>query len=248
MISVCLASHNGALYLAEQIASILEQLSLADELIIVDDCSTDNTLDVIQAFDDERIQIYGNTSQLGHVKSFAKAIARAKGDIVFLSDQDDIWPPGRVKTMVNAMNTQGVAVIAANFHRIDKAGQTLAAPSVQLRSADSTKYLTNILGIFLGRRPYYGCTMAFRGHFRDQLLPIPGFVESHDLWIALAANLESEIHHLEDSVLQKRTHANNVSSRQRRALPIVFISRLRLLASVFILLWRAWQPKKDNGK
>ena len=99
-ISVCMATYNGEKYVLPQIRSILEQLDKHSELIIVDDFSKDKTIELIESIEDKRIKIYKNNSNQGHVKTFEIALNKAKGETIFLSDQDDIWPKNRVKDML----------------------------------------------------------------------------------------------------------------------------------------------------
>lgn len=111
MISVCIATHNGAKYIKEQIDSILSQIGPDDEIIVSDDGSTDATIDIIRSYDDARINVYYYDSSMmatafpldKPTHNFENALSKAKGDIIFLSDQDDIWMEGKVKTMVDAL-------------------------------------------------------------------------------------------------------------------------------------------------
>lgn len=91
MISVCMASYNGAIFIKQQAVSILNQLGLEDELIISDDGSKDNTLEILASLNDSRIKIYHHSAPHGVVSNFENAIKHASGDYIFLSDQDDIW-------------------------------------------------------------------------------------------------------------------------------------------------------------
>lgn len=93
MISVCMATYNGEEYIKEQLESILCQLGEMDEIIISDDGSTDNTLNIIESYNDSRIKIHINTGKHGFVYNFENALQKAKGEYIFLSDQDDIWLP-----------------------------------------------------------------------------------------------------------------------------------------------------------
>ena len=92
-ISVCMASYNGENFIEKQIKSILLQLSSSDELIIVDDCSTDRTVERINAFKDSRIQLVQNISNSGEILSFSKAISLSKNKYIFEyvdSDLDEL--------------------------------------------------------------------------------------------------------------------------------------------------------------
>src|SRR5450759_5141604 len=93
MISICMASYNGSRYIERQLLSILCQLGEADEVILVDDHSSDATLEVVERLSDKRIKIYRNGSNEGVLRTFERAIGLASGDIIFLSDQDDVWYP-----------------------------------------------------------------------------------------------------------------------------------------------------------
>ena len=96
-VSVCMATHNGGKFVREQICSILAQLSADDELVITDDCSTDDTIQIISDIGDSRIDLWRSPIHLGHVGAFTNSMQRAGGEIVLLADQDDIWLPHRVE-------------------------------------------------------------------------------------------------------------------------------------------------------
>lgn len=209
-VSICMATFNGQNYLKLQIASIIEQMAPDDELIVVDDASTDGTPAYLQGLSDPRIHITRNEKNLGHVQSFAKAIGLASRQMIFMSDQDDIWVPGRLRAMC-ALLAAGSALVSTNSGFIDANGQP--APPLQpgLKQCESGSHWTNIWGIFNGRASYYGCAMALREELRDIILPIPPYVESHDLWIAMAANIVNNNQHLERITLLRRIHGTNAS-------------------------------------
>src|SRR5690606_1343296 len=98
-VSVCMASYNGSRYLPAQLSSILSQLGPDDELIVVDDASTDDSVAVVQGFADSRVRLLVNEKNCGHVASFARAIAEANLPVIMLADQDDVWLDGRVAQM-----------------------------------------------------------------------------------------------------------------------------------------------------
>src|SRR5665648_141557 len=91
MISVCLPTHNGSKYIIQQLNSIICQLKEEDEIIISDDSSEDNTCELIQAINDKRIKIYREGKFSSYVFNFENAIKHARGDHIFLCDQDDVW-------------------------------------------------------------------------------------------------------------------------------------------------------------
>ena len=102
MISVCIATYNGEPFIAAQLESIIAQLSPEDEIIISDDGSTDRTLEVVQALDFPCVRILHHEGEHGYVSNFENALRAARGDVIFLSDQDDLWKPGKVEQIGRA--------------------------------------------------------------------------------------------------------------------------------------------------
>ena len=106
MISVCLATYNGEKFITRQLDSLVNQLTESDQIIVVDDGSKDQTVDLIKEKYGDRVQIHVNDKNVGAIKNFEKAISLAKGDILFLCDQDDIWEDHKVKKVLLAFNDQ----------------------------------------------------------------------------------------------------------------------------------------------
>lgn len=213
-ISVCMACYNGELYIEEQIASILTQLEEGDELIIIDDCSTDHTAAQIKKQIDKRICYIRNAENIGVNRSFEKAIGLAKNDFIFMADQDDLWTKERVASMIVKLR-EGKLLVSGNSVAIDGQGKKTDYDLGTLRETDSSRYRSNIFKIFAGKAYYYGCAMAFRKELKQVILPFPSFIESHDLWIAMAANMLKSNGHLEKIVLKRRIHGKNASVLQR---------------------------------
>jgi len=210
-ISVCMATYNGAAYVEDQVSSILAQLQAADELIIVDDCSKDDTVARLQRFTDSRVRVSRNESNRGHVSSFEKALGMARHPIIMLADQDDRWLSGRVSALIDALRASGALVASSNTDFMNAAGERIDYRMDRLQAGDSRRHLRNVLRIFRGTAAYFGCAMAFRRELLDLVLPVPRFVEAHDLWIALASNLVGSNVHVERDTLTRRIHGQNLS-------------------------------------
>lgn len=213
-ISVCMASYNGAKYIEKQIESILDQLRLGDELIIVDDCSTDDTVSIIKKFNSDYIKLFKNEKNIGYVRNFEKALGLAKNKYICLADQDDVWIDGRLQKLEDKIKSENVFLVASNFNpsfedpKNDK-------KFLKLKIESSTKYLGNIIRIFQGKSAYYGCTMMINKELLKFILPFPKYIEAHDLWIAMNANILKSIHHLSDDTLIYNVHQNNTSLKKR---------------------------------
>ena len=101
--SVCMATFNGETYVGRQLESILDQLSADDEVIVVDDCSTDGTIEAVRRLNDPRIAVHVNDRNRREVYSFSRAISLARHQNIFLSDQDDVWLPEKLAHAASAL-------------------------------------------------------------------------------------------------------------------------------------------------
>jgi glycosyltransferase involved in cell wall biosynthesis len=227
--SICMATYNGERFLQEQVESILSQIQVDDELVIVDDASTDGTLAYLKSIRDRRLRVYSNASNIGHVQSFAKAISLAHGMYILMADQDDIWIDGRLNIFREALAI-GPGLVSTNSEFIDSEGRMISPLHPDLLEADSERHITNIFRIFTGKAYYDGCAMGLRRELLRLVLPIPNYVESHDLWIAMAGNLAKTNRHLARYTLRRRVHGNNASV-VKRSLFLKLISRVIFLLS-----------------
>jgi glycosyltransferase involved in cell wall biosynthesis len=238
-VSVCMASYNGEKYIARQLQSILNELTDDDEIVVVDDCSTDGTVEAVNGLGNPRIRVHVNDRNRGEVYSFSRAISLARNDFLFLSDQDDIWVPGRAAVMKQRLVESGASVVTSNFDWMGAHEEQIDVPYDGVAARDSRKHLKNIIDIFAGKTNYFGCAMAFRREFVAMVAPIPSYVESHDLWIALAGNLAGSNAHLDEKTLRKRKHANNVTSTvSTRSLYRKLRSRVVFAVSLAVLFGR----------
>lgn len=240
--SVCLASYRGARYITEQLESILTQLGPNDELVIVDDESPDDTVEQIKTFDDGRIRLIEARLNQGYVKSFEQAVLAARGEYILLSDQDDVWLPGRLELIVDALQTS--RVVASNF---DVLGDGARPNIPRLRHEDSRRHAANIFGILVGYRAYYGCAMGFRRDVVPLFAPVPRYlVESHDLWLAICGNLAGSIRHLDESTLLRRIHDDNATPRSWRSLSAIVRARIMLLRCLAVA-WGRVRRSQGSG-
>ena len=238
-ISVCMSTYNGEKYVLEQIKSILNNIADSDELIIVDDFSNDKTVELIYNLKDKRIKLLINNKNSGEVFSFNRALSNASNNYIFLSDQDDIWFNERVKLMIQGLQQSDAYLLTSNFSWIDQDGKSIHIEYDGVKSTTSNKYYKNILDIFIGKTNYFGCAMLISKDFLKIILPIPKFTESHDLWIALCANLFNKNLHINNKTFFKRSHESNATSTiSNRNLFKKIWSRCIFLISIIVILKR----------
>lgn len=227
MNSVCVTTYNGERYIEQQLRSILEQIAADDEVIVSDDGSTDNTLKIVDSIGDKRIRIRHSSAHY-FKDNFIEAMCEAKGDIVFLSDQDDVWLPGKYERCIkeleevdlvctNSEMTDGeLNIIEPNFFSIYHSG-----PGVFKNALNNT---------------YYGSCMAFRRSLLKAALPMPSTREiGHDIWLGLVAEMTGKVRFIDTPYLLYRRHedaktsTNGLLHRSKRPLWLKIWSRVVVL-------------------
>jgi glycosyltransferase involved in cell wall biosynthesis len=225
-ISVCIATYNGERFLNDQMSTILPQLSATDEVIIVDDASTDGTVNVIQGFDDGRILLIRHESNQGVVKSFERALCSATGDIIFLSDQDDLWSPDKVSEFLRAFKEQpDSAIVISDATIINEHG------AIVVRSACARRRFRPGLIANLFHARFVGCRMAFRSTLVPKVLPFPNHLRIvHDIWIGTANwALGGKSWYIDKPLTFYRLHGNNLTAGARLPLKVKLQLRMDLL-------------------
>ena len=199
MISICIATYNGARYIGEQLASILKQLSAEDEVVVSDDGSTDGTLDIVRSFNDRRIRIVDGPQRHSPTLNFEWALRNAKGEYIFLADQDDVWLEGKVRRCVEEL--QMCDCVVSDARVTDSLLNTTSESLFQLMHVRRGR-LSNLLW----RNGYTGCCMAFKREVLSKALPFPTDVPMHDIWIGNVAAFCGSLHFIDDRLLLFRRH------------------------------------------
>ena len=203
-ISVCMTTFNGAQFVSQQLESILAQLPLSAELIVVDDASTDETVSLIERFEDPRIKLYRNKTNVGVVKSVERALMTSTKEIIFTADQDDVWLLNKIDTVLNAI-TQNTSLVVHDAIVTDQ--QLLPQPlSYFDRLSPSKNPLRNLF-----KNTLIGAMMAFPRSLINEALPFPERIGMHDIWLGLVASRTGAIELLPDKLIYYRRHINNAS-------------------------------------
>lgn len=204
MISVCMPTYNGELFIKDQLDSILLQLSSQDEIIISDDSSTDNTVKIIKNYQDSRIKLLEGNRFHSPIFNMENALVHAKGDYIFLSDQDDIWLDNKVEVMMRYLNNHDCVVSDAVV--VDANLKELHPSYFEIRKCH-TGIVRNIV-----KNGYIGCCMAFRRSLLDKIIPFPRSIPMHDMWIGINAERYGKSIFINDKLIKYRRHESNASA------------------------------------
>lgn len=229
-----MCTYNGEKFLMEQLESIANQSQLPDELIICDDKSTDNTINIIKKFQEKapfKVKFVINSKQLGSTKNFEKAIGLCSGDIIFLADQDDFWMIDKVEQIINYFDTHPeVALVFTNADITDgllgDLGYSLWEAINFSLNEQAKLENSNQLEVLLKKNVVTGATAAFRTKYNETILPISqNWI--HDGWIAIILAMEERIGFIDQSLIKYRQHSNNQigALKQKVALKKLLVNR-----------------------
>lgn len=229
MVSVCLATYNGAEFITELLKSILNQLEENDEIILSDDNSSDHTLDCVRKIKDSRIHIYINKHKSGPVGNFENALIKAKGDYIFLADQDDVWLPGKIREVSNHLKVNDL--VLSDCIVVNKSLEIIHPSFFTFRKSRPGFFYN------LHRNSYVGCCMAFRREVLNIILPFPKNLHMHDWWIGLLVQLTGKVYFHQTPLILYIRHGNNASptgeNKSANSLQKQVLIRLILLKHLF---------------
>ena len=203
-VSVSIATYNGEPYIKQQLESIINQIHKPDEIIICDDGSSDRTLSVIKNVKQKtqvEIKLYENKKRLGYSKNFEKALGISKGDIIFMSDQDDFWFEDKISKVVDKIDCRDESVIINDCYFTDENlkidGET-KLERIRRYGLDDTSFVS-------------GCCTAISGKIKPLILPIPTEHFTYDDWIHKVSHKISKRKIIEEPLQLYRIHGKNTS-------------------------------------
>ncbi|MGH8163306.1 MAG: glycosyltransferase family 2 protein, partial [Rhodanobacteraceae bacterium] len=226
--SVVLCTFNGVRFLPALWDNLLAQTRLPDEIVVRDDASRDGTWEKLQSLRVAAVargidvSLARNPENLGYAKNFETALADASGDILFLCDQDDLWHPGKLSTMLARFEQcPRLTLLHADARLIDAAGNDMRC--TLFRALEVTRKETDRIhrggafDVLLRRNLATGATLALRRALLADAMPFPD-EWVHDEWLAIIAASLGEVDCLETPLMDYRQHGGNQIGAQRRNL------------------------------
>jgi glycosyltransferase involved in cell wall biosynthesis len=221
-ISVALCTYNGALFVAEQVASILGQSRPIDELVLSDDASTDGSVGLVRRLIDEHsaatgrsisLRVFENPVPLGVVGNFEQAITACTGDLIALCDQDDRWDPLKLETIVAEFSRHpDLLLVNSDARLVDAAGEPLGHTLFEALAVTPEEFALVRSGdgfeALLKRNLVTGATTVFRRSLLDFAAPFPSSWV-HDEWLAILAAAFGRFDLLASPLIDYRQHGGN---------------------------------------
>lgn len=205
LISVVIATYNGERFIGKQLDSILSQTYTNIELVVVDDCSSDRTVSILNDYANRfsNIHIYINEQNLGYVKNFEKGMLLANGDFIAPSDQDDIWLPEKLAILMREIGDN--AIVYCNSELIDDednpVGKKLSDVKKLISFDDCLNYTVG------NSAPGHG--MLFPKKLVADSVPLPTMIP-HDYWLGFVATFYSQLKYIDQPLVLYRQHSENV--------------------------------------
>jgi glycosyltransferase involved in cell wall biosynthesis len=216
-ISVVMSTYNGEEYLYELLESLYKQTKSIYEVVIIDDCSTDNTVNIINNFIDEKkitnFHIYINDCNCGWKINFIEGFEKATGDIIFPCDQDDIWYSDKIERMEEIMsNNDEIMVLASNYTPFYSKGSIKISSKItnQFKNDGNVyKYRFNEKFLLIDRP---GCVYCFRKDFYTKIKSDWISKYSHDTFLWVYSNIYDGLYIFDYATIKYRRHNSNASS------------------------------------
>ena len=239
-ISVAMCTYNGAAHLPEQLASIVAQTRTVDELVVCDDGSKDPTVTLLEDFRTRApfpVRVEANETNLGSTQNFAKAVSLCSGDVIVLSDQDDVWLPGKVGRLEEEFRRHAEALLVFSDARVvdDRLRPTgeYLWHTIPFTPAEQRLFqLGKGLSVLLRLNVVTGATAAFRSRLRIPALPFPQ-CWVHDGWLAAVAAAVGECRPVEEQLVLYRRHATQQIGADRLTFRMQLDSARRMDARYF---------------
>jgi len=228
LISIVIATFNGAKYITPQLQSVINQTYKNLEIIIVDDCSTDNTVPILKEFAaiDDRIRIYQNEENRGYIKNFEKGMLLSTGEFLMPCDQDDIWNKTKIEILLH--NIDDNILIYCDSLMIDESGVSLNKKLSDIKNLQSF----NDCLVFVIGNSVSGHASLFKRELLYKTIPFPDFF-TYDWWIAFCALLYGKIKFIDFPLVYYRQHSHStigaIKTKGKQKNRVNYLQQLEIL-------------------
>ena len=251
-VDVLLATYNGEKYIREQIESILNQTYKNIRLIISDDCSKDNTPEILKEYEknDNRVELYIQEENLGVVKNIEFLLGKVKDKYYMLSDQDDVWKEQKIEKSVEKLKNENLDLVFGDLEVVDENLNTLYGSFNKFMKLDRKieKYIDSYKLQYL-YNCITGCTIISRKKLIDKILPLPNNSKYmvHDYWMGLMVALNGKIGYIKETYIKYRQHGNNQVGIEKKSHKFKELEQVRnLFIEVKLGIFTAYVQNEDK--
>lgn len=252
-VSVVMATYNGALFLEEQLDSILSQSILPNEIIVMDDCSSDRTRDILSSYKEKYhnvidFKLIFRDKNVGYINNFIDGIKNARNELILLCDQDDIWLPNKVENIIKIFSDHyNCIAVHTNTHLIDKNAIVFKENAQEYR-----KELEKLnLSTFIKKVNYPGMALAFR---KNKIVPKLDLIlkqnitlPTHDWVICFLAVIQNGFYISNKVLTYRRYTGNNVALNLNSSFKINDrILGIKLYIKYYVFLKECFYIMKGN--
>lgn len=207
-ISLAMPTYNGEQYLREQLDSIYAQTRVPDEVIVIDDCSTDGTVAILEEYHKKYgLKYYVNDHNLGYSKNFEKAISLCTGDYICLCDQDDVWLPTKIEKSYNKIKEypKDESNLVSSF----------SSTNIKiLRGGARRNIFSGDWKLNFSSYTSQGCTLMFNKKLKETIIPFPPEV-MYDVYIGLSASMIGNRYYIGEELMYYRIHNDNAFIKKK---------------------------------
>ena len=254
-VDILLATYNGEMYIVDQIESILNQSFSNFRLMVSDDCSTDNTVAIIEEYlqKDQRITLYRQNKNLGYIKNFEYLLDKSDADYIMFCDQDDIWVHNKIEKLLEYISSRKCSLVYSNVTLIDQNNNKLNKDYYEELKIKPLINKCNKSILF--RNPIIGNTVIMKKDLKSKIIFIPSLIP-HDWYLGIIASLEDGLVYCPEKLVRYRQHSNNTSGVKSNVKESknsilkdnnIFLKRNQLITERLDFLWTLEQHFKINN-
>ena len=220
-IDILMATYNGEKYLKEQIDSILSQTYNEFNLIISDDASSDNTLEILKEYKnkDKRIKIFKQDKNVGVISNFEFLLKQVENDFFMFADQDDVWEENKIKHSMKKIKEDDADLVYTDLKVVDENLNEISGSYWKLRGFENKIYKYNNFESLYLNNYITGCTIICKSKWIKKILPLPKSSKYviHDYWIPLIISMNGKISYISKPLIKYRQHEENSIGSKRKS-------------------------------
>ena len=211
-VDILLATYNGEKYIREQLDSLINQTHSNFNLIIQDDCSKDNTVEILKKYvqKDNRISFNINKENIGYIKNFEGLLNRVDSEYFMLCDQDDVWLPEKIEVSLKKIMETNSDLVFTDLQVVDESLSPMMSSLIRHSNTLKNILVYNDYRLIYLRNCVTGCTILTKKKFICKFIPIPiKFPMIHDWWMTLIVGLNGKIQYIDRPLIKYRQHGKN---------------------------------------